>query len=265
MPEKPYSQKNINKRFLIFNDMKKILIHTFCLSLLLLVCGSANAQKLKPVIQFEDESRTHNVHLASDGQYLYTVNGGKSHLGQISKFSLAGEFINSFDIDLDMRSLMYNAKENQFYVCTYERNIYKITDMERGSYELVLSQMYDDEQANLAMSPSGKLLYYFFNGQLNIYKFPSGKLIKILYGFDGGKDFSTGNGAVAVDEKYLYTWDAAYQTVFIYTLKGKKVKSVTLSDGDYGFSLSAANGMIWVSFDGNYETGKWFGYRIPEE
>ncbi len=244
--------------------MKKNILHFLLFTFLLMNYGMVQSQTLKPVVQFEDEPRTHNVHLASDGKFLYTINGGKSHLGQISKFSLTGEFISSYDIDLDMRSLMYNSKEQKFYVCTYERNIYQITDLERGSYELVLSQMYDNEQANLAMSPNGKLLYHFYNGQLNIYKFPSGKLIKILYGFDCGKDFSTGNSAVAVDAKYIYTWNAEYQTIFVYDLKGKKIKSAKVSNGDYGFSLSVANGLVWVSVDGNYETGKWFGYKVVE-
>lgn len=245
--------------------MRRNILQSVLFIVIILLSGSIQAQTLKPVVQFEDEPRTHNAHLASDGQYLYTINCGKAHLGQISKFSFAGEFITSYDIDLDMRSMMWHPKEKQFYVCTYERNIYRITDLERGSYELVLSQMYDNEQASLAMSADGKLVYHLYNGQLNIYKFPSGKLIKIRYGFDCGKDFTTGNCAVAVDTKYIYTWNSDYKTIFVYTLSGKKVKSVTISSGDYGLSLSVANGMVWVSIDGNYETGKWFGYRIMEE
>jgi len=103
--------------------MKRNILHSFLFIALIMLSMSIQAQTLKPVVQFEDEPRTHNAHLASDGQHLYTINCGKAHLGQISKFSFTGEFITSYDIDLDMRSLMWHPKEKQFYVCTYERNI----------------------------------------------------------------------------------------------------------------------------------------------
>lgn len=235
------------------------------LAVLTLLFTAVKAQNLKPKIQFEDEPRTHNFHVASDGEFLYTVNGGKAYMGQISKFSLTGNYITSYDIDLDMRSLMFNGKDKSFYVCTYERNIYKITDMEKGSYALVLSELYENEQAGLAMSPNGKLLYYFNDGTLLIYNFPSGKLSKTITGLDKGSEVSTGNSVVAVDDKYIYTWNSDYKMVFIYDLKGKKIKSVNISKGDYGFSLSCANGLIFVSTDGDYDVGTWYGYDVWEK
>lgn len=245
--------------------MKKQILSSFILAVLMLVFVGGRAQTLKPKIQFEDEPRTHNVHVASDGQNLYTVNGGKAYMGQISKFTLDGNYVTSYDVNLDMRSIMYNAKEKTFYVCTYERSIYKITDIEKGNYELVLSELYENEQANLAMSPSGKLLYYFSDGTLKIYKFPSGKLAKTINGLDKGSEVSTGNAAVAVDDKHIYTWNAGFKMIFVYDLKGKKIKSVTVSKGDYGFSLSCANGLIFVSTDGNYDIGTWYGYDVLGE
>jgi DNA-binding beta-propeller fold protein YncE len=243
--------------------MKTNHYKSFAFTLLWCCLAIANAQTLKPVVEFNDTPRTHNFHIASDGQYLYTINGGKAYLGQISKYSTDGKLITTYDVNLDMRSLMYNAKDKNFYVCTYERNIYKITNLEKGEVELVLSQAYDIDQATLALSESGKFFYCFYNGQLNIYKFPSGKLVKILYGFDCGNSGETGSCAVAVDAERIYTWNSDYKTVFVYNFKGKKLGSHTLSKGDYGYSLSYANGMIWVAIDGNYETGKWFGYKLP--
>jgi DNA-binding beta-propeller fold protein YncE len=242
--------------------MKKQIFSSLLFALMILVFIGGRAQTLKPKIQFQDEPRTHNVHVASDGQFLYTINGGKAYMGQISKFTLDGSYVTSYDINLDMRSIMYNAKEKIFYVCTYDRNIYKITDIEKGSYELTLSELYDNEQANLALSPSGKLLYYFNDGTLKIYKFPSGKLSKTIKGLDKGSEVATGNAAVAVDDKHIYTWNTDYKLIFVYDLKGTKIKSVQISNGDYGFSLSCANGLIFVSTDGNYDIGTWYGYDV---
>ena len=227
---------------------------------LLFTASMAGAQAVNPKIQFDDEPRTHNVHIASDGQYLYTVNGGRADMGQINKFTLEGRLSDSYDIALDMRSIMYNGADKSFYVCTYERNIYKITDIAKGTYELVISGLYDNEQANLALSPNGKLLFYFYGGTLKIYKFPSGKLSKTITAIDCGKEALTGNACVTTDGKYFYTWNADYKMIFAYDMKGKKVKTLEITKGDYGFSLSYANGLIFVSTDGDYETGTWYGY-----
>ncbi|MEI6765292.1 MAG: hypothetical protein WCM76_06585 [Bacteroidota bacterium] len=242
--------------------MKKYTLILATFLLVLFTANVAKTQTLKPTLKFDDEPRTHNVHIASDGQYLYSVNGGKQMEGQISRFSLEGKWIASFDIDLDMRSIMYNGKDKKFYVCTYERKIYRLTDIEKGTYELVLDGIYDNEQANLALSPDGKYLYYFDAGTLKIFKFPGGKLSKTITGLDCGKEVGDGSSAVAVDAKHIYTWNAAYGLVFIYDLKGKKIKSVTIKEGTYGFSLSVANGLVFVSKDGDYETGTWFGYDV---
>ena len=224
--------------------------------------GSVQAQVLKPVITFTEDPLTHNVHIVSDGSFYYTVNGGRADKGQINKFSFQGKLVDSYDIKLDMRSIMYNGKDKLFYVCTYERDIYKITDLSKGIYEKVLSGIYEDPQANLAMSPDGKYIYCMSGGTLTIYKFPSGKVSKTISNLNCGKEFSTGSSSVATDGQRIYTWNSDYKMIFVYDLKGKKIKTFDISKGDYGFSLSWANGLLFVSTDGNYETGTWYGYDL---
>jgi DNA-binding beta-propeller fold protein YncE len=220
------------------------------------------AQKLSPAIQFNEDPRTHNVHICSDGKYYYTINGGISSKGMINKYDLKFKLLSTYDIELDMRSIMYEPKEGRFYVCTYEKNIYKITDITTGKFELLKESLYDDPQSSLALSPDGKLLYAFDKGEIKIYKFPSCTLVNTIKGFDSGKTPTTGSCVVAVGSKYIYTWNTEYKLIFIYNLKGKKIKSVEIEDGDYGFSLSAANGKIFVSKDGNYDVGNWYGYEF---
>ena len=242
--------------------MKKHILYLSTTFVLLAFNWSANAQVLQPFITFREDPLTHNVHIVSDGEYYYTCNGGRANKGQIQKFSFNGNLLDTYEMMLDMRSIMYDQKNKTFYVCTYERDIYKITDLERGRYEKVISEMYSDGQANLAMSSDGKYVYYFSDGTLKIYKFPTGKLSKTIDGLDCGREFSTGNCAVAFDGKYFYTWNADYKMIFAYDMKGKKVKSFEIQKGSYGFSLSYANGLIFVSEDGNYDVGKWYGYDV---
>lgn len=242
--------------------MKKAILFLSAIFVLLAFNTVAKAQILIPKITFEETPLTHNVHITSDGEYYYTCNGGRSEKGQIQKFSFNGRLLDTYDVTLDMRSIMYNQKDKTFYVCTYEKDIYKMVNLERGRYEKVISEMYDNEQANLAMSADGKYVYCMTDGTLKIYKFPSGKLSKTIKGLDCGKEFTTGSGAIACDGKYFYTFNGDYKMIYAYTLKGKKVKSFEVEEGTYGFSLSCANGLVFVSDDGNYDVGKWYGYDL---
>jgi outer membrane protein assembly factor BamB len=242
--------------------MKKTILFISAIIVLLAYNIPAKAQVLRAKITFEETPLTHNVHIVSDGEYYYTCNGGRAEKGQIQKFSFNGRLLDTYEVLLDMRSIMYNQKDKSFYVCTYEKDIYKITSLERGRFEKVISEMYENEQANLAMSKDGKYIYYFTDGTLKIYKFPSGKLSKTIKGLDCGKEFTTGSGSVACDGKYFYTWNGDYKMIYAYDMKGKKVRSFEIEDGTYGFSLSCANGMVFVADDGNYDVGKWYGYDL---
>lgn len=236
--------------------------HIILISGILLLAGFLNAQTLTPRLVFKDNPQTHNMHIASDGKFLYTCNGGKSEFGQISKFNLDGTKVGSYKIELDMRSVMYNPSDKKLYVNTYSQKLYRIIDLILGNY----SEIYDfsdrTEQAAPALSANGKLIYFMEYGELHVYNMKNGKLKTTLSGFNTADDSAEGGTAVAVDKKHIYSWNAVEQTVYIYDLKGKYQKSIRLNQGDYGFSLSFANGMLWVSTDGNYDEGIWYGYEI---
>lgn len=219
-------------------------------------------QPLVPIISFEEHPMTHNFHIASDGKNYYTVNGGRAALGQIKKYSLSGELLETYSMNLDMRAIMYNSANKKFYVCCTDKNIYMIVNMALGDYKPVLRNFYKNQHAGLALSPDGKTLYYFEDGNLSIYKFPSGKLVKTVKGLSCGPSFSQGSVTVAADSKYIYTWNSETQTVYVYDPDGKKIKEVVLSLGTFGGSLSCANGFIFVSEDGDYNKGAWYGYDI---
>lgn len=224
--------------------------------------GFANAQILTPRVVFKETPQTHNMHITSDGQYLYTCNGGKPNLGQISKFTLDGTKIASYKIELDMRSIMYNPSNKKLYVNTYGKKLYKIDDLVQGVYSEVFEFPATSEQSSPSLSANGKLIYYMDNGELSVYNMKNGKLKTTISGLTCSDEASLGSAAVAVDKNNIYTWDGDAQSVYVYDLKGKYQRSLKLNQGDYGFSLSIANGLLWVSTDGNYEEGTWYGYTI---
>mgnify|MGYP000875311477 FL=1 len=236
----------------------------FILILINWVFVNAQTERIKPKLIFDDNILTHNMSITTDGPFLYTCNGGVASKGQINKYTLSGYFVESYPIDLDMRGLFYNPKDKHFYTNCYDRNIYKIVDLKTGKYELFKEKLYENEQAKLTLSPNGKFLYYFNNGILKVYKFPSCKLIKTITGFDYGKESYNGSSAVAIGKKHIFTWNAEEKMIFVYNLKGEKLKTVYITDGDYGYSISYAKGLVFVSVDGNYEVGHWYGYQIEE-
>jgi len=241
--------------------MKSRSLFIFLISISL--CTIVNAQVSKPVFSFKENSGSHNTHIASDGEYYYTVNGGRSENGRINKFNLKGELISGYDFKLDMRSIMYSTKDKNLYInCYDDNNLYKIINLETGIYEVMYKNVYINDQASLTLGTKGKFLYSFNKGDLDIYKFSTGKRIKTLTGFNCGEGFMGGDAVAAVDSKYIYTWGVYKKTVYIYTLKGKEVKTVELSDGNYGSSLSYANGYIFVSVDGNNNVGTWYAYDL---
>jgi DNA-binding beta-propeller fold protein YncE len=242
--------------------MMKTLTRILAVSFCLIFTTLSIAQSLTPRITFIDNPQTHNMHITSDGQFLYTCNGGKAEVGQISKFDLKGTKIGSYKIDLDMRSIMYNPSDKKLYVNTYSQKLYKINDITLGNYSEVFNFTDRNVQSAPALSHNGKLIYFMEYGRVYVYSMKNGKLKSKISGLNTTDNAAEGGTAVAVDKKHIYSWNAGEKTVFIYNLKGKFQKSVKLSQGDYGFSLSYANDMIWVSADGNYEEGTWYGYVV---
>jgi len=240
----------------------KPLIPVISLYFFLLFTGFVSAQTLSPAIVFKENPLTHNMHITSDGQFLYTCNGGKSELGQICKYNSDGSIIASYKIDLDMRSIMYNPSDKKLYVNTYSQKLYKINDLMMGNYSEVYDFSDRNEQSVPALSANGKLIYFMEYGELYIYKMKTGKLKSTLSGFKTTDDAVNGGTAVAVEKTHIYTWNAGEQIIYIYDLKGKFQKSVILTHGNYGFSLSFANDTLWVSTDGNYDEGTWYGYEV---
>jgi WD40 repeat protein len=230
--------------------------------LMLFLAVLCKAQPVAPVLEFRDSPRTHNMHLASDGVSLFTCNGGTAELGQISKFSPDGVKEAVYPLALDMRSLMWNAADLKLYVYTYERQLFRIDDLKEGKYTEIYRFPERHSQSVPALSPDGGYLYFMESGTVYVYSMKDGKLTKTMQGFKAGDSASEGGTSIAAGKKRLFTWDASAKTVYVYNLKGKLLKSAILQSGDYGFSLSAAHDLIWVSGDGNFEEGTWYGYRI---
>lgn len=221
-----------------------------------------STQGLVPTLRFDEHPYNHNMHITCDGQYYYTINGGGSSVGQISKFDLSGTLIQTYPILIDGRGLSFNQTDSFLYASLFAGDIVKITDLATGTYSTVFSNIMHDAQASFAISPDGTKFYDFVNGTLYVHDFGTGIVIDTLFGLSYGPGNYGGNAAVAVDSNYIYTWDATIKTVSVYDHLGVLVNTMPLDSGDNGHSLSITNNYLFVSRDGNYSVGTWYGYIL---
>lgn len=242
--------------------MKTNRFHLLIVMILLMGFTSVYCQTLTPVISFIEFPKTHNAHITCDGKYLYTCNAGRSEDGKISKFDKEGKIISNYSIELDMRSIFYNKKDKSLYVSSYDQSIYRIVDLENGIYQDIGTEIIIDPQAVVALDPKGKLLYHFNAGTLEVYTFPEGELVSTTEGLKCGGSILTGSTTVTVSKKHYYTWNSDEQTIYAYNLKSEFVGEYSIENGSYGFSLSFADGKIFVADDGNYDEGTWYAYEL---
>jgi hypothetical protein len=220
------------------------------------------AQGIDPIIAINENPVTYSMHICTDGEFYYTVNGGVEKDGKISKFKVSGEFVGNYPINLDMRSIMYCNKDKSLYINIKGKDIFKVVDIAHGTVQLLHSGMYENEQTTLAMDPRGKFFYAMDNGNLSIYGVKSGKLVKKLSGLKCGTKGMKGSTTVAVDNKYLYTWDSDTKTVYAYDKNGVFKKSFILKNGNIGHSLSCAFGLVFVAKSEMGKPSTWYGYKL---
>jgi DNA-binding beta-propeller fold protein YncE len=255
-------------------------IFTIAFLALFLTSLTLSSQVSRPVFTLKDEPGiSHNAHITSDGKFYYTCNGGTDKdgnpRGKINKYTLSGELVKSYPFKkFDMRSIMYNKSDKHLYIATYDLKIYKIIDLESGTTELHLDKKYKNGQCAIALDPDGKTFYIMDGGSLTLCKFKDGSVIKSFSGLSFGADDKDnpglgkyGSTAVAVDKNYIYTWDAHFYSrkIYAYDKKGNFVKAYPISNGNFGYTLSYANDLIFVAMDGKGQVGLWYGYRLAEK
>ncbi|HKR03354.1 MAG TPA: T9SS type A sorting domain-containing protein [Bacteroidia bacterium] len=221
-------------------------------------------QAMVPAIWFDEHPVTHNMHITSDGNYFYTVNGGSSSTGQINKFDLTGTLIQTYPIQISGRGISYNYPDGFLYASIYGGDVIKITDLNTGTYTTLFPGAMQNDQASFAISVDGTKFYDFYSGTLLIHNFNTGAVINTITGLSYGSGNFGGDAAVAVDSNHIYTWDATIKTVYVYDTAGTFIQTMPLDSGDNGHSLSIASHYLFVARDGNYAVGTWYGYDLSQ-
>jgi WD40 repeat protein len=253
--------------------MRRVLTAVLLAAAFLAVTG-ATCGKPKPLtvapeqqLKFTDEVYYHNMGIAWDGEFYYTVNGGSPDYGKVNKYDESGELIESYEIETDGRSIMYSPEEEGLYIKPYGQDLLSVDlDLEETSTES--EGIFQSEQTSVAMSPDGLKLYELSAGEVYVYDMDLGEEEESFtlehYSSTDELGFSY---AIAASDRFLFVWGPdTEKEVYVYTLNGKYVTRFELPRKGFGFSLSWANGMLWVSKDADASTdggeGTWYGYEL---
>jgi hypothetical protein len=247
-------------------------------------CKKAEPAGIKPVeaMKIKDNVYYHNVGITfGDGRY-YTLNGGNEDWGLVNVYDEDGDFVDSWDVEVDGRAIFYDPEYGLLYVKPCGTDYYTI-DPELGNLGLDVEDFFVEDNSSVGWSPDGHEIYELTeDGEVIVIESYIGMDLDEFeltsYSEKHGYQFS-----VAVSDNYLFAWDGPEEeddeetgglpTVYVYTRDGEYVDMFRLPRAGFPFSLSWANGMLWIAEDagateededGNIisQDGWWYGCRI---
>lgn len=249
--------------------MKRIvtlMLLTMCMLLFVrATCGPTKPFKEGPVqrMKINDYVYFHNASITFDGRHYFTINGGNDGYCMVNEYDRNGNYIDSYDVMLDGRSIWYNSKEDQIYVKIYGTDIY-VLDLEYEDAYLELEYLFEEDNSSIATSPDGKFLYEIVDGRITVYDFRDGEEVR-SFKIDEYYDEHGYSSSIAASDDYLFVWGDT-DVVIVYDLNGKQITKITLPRDGYGFSLSYTNDMLWIAKDADGSSsgddGYWYGYEL---
>ncbi len=215
------------------------------------------------VMKVADHVYFHNVSITYNGNHYFTINGGNENYCKINEYDSKGIFIKSYDVGLDGRAIFYNNDDGKLYVKIFGSYLYSV-NLEEENAEVELSFVFAEDNSSPAISPDGKYIYEFIDGNVRVLDFGTGKELNTFrienYYFEYGYDIS-----IAVSDKYLFVWGDENK-ILAYDFEGKFISEINLPRNGYGFSLSYCNDMLWFAEDANASeyggNGYWYGYDL---
>jgi hypothetical protein len=232
-------------------------------------CGKPKTSSVTPVqkMRFTDHVHYHNMGITWDGEYYYTINGGNTEYSNLNKYDEDGSLEESYAVGADARAILYDPVWAQLYVKPYGTSLDEVDlDLEEASE--VLEDIFAEGQSSVAMSPDGGSLYELHDDRVYVYDAEGGdqETSFRLSSYSKEEEYGSAN-AIAASDKFLFVWAPDSDTdILVYGLDGKYVTKFTLPRSGYGFSLSWANGMLWIAEDADGGTdgadGTWYGYEL---
>jgi hypothetical protein len=209
-----------------------------------------------------------SMNMTFNGKSYFSGSGGSTFGNRIGEFDMSGGYIASHQPNLDLRSIFTRGGSGDVLFARQfaDNTIYKETGPGTFAPSFVLDGSMDYQSA-VAFNDNGEYLVAMQAGGLvqvwdtNGVEQPSFQLIK--FGDMAGEDTYPQNVCINTGGNYFITYSNGILSAW--TPQGNRVGYAKLADAgtsfDSHFSLSYANGLVWVITEAN---GVWLGYDIPE-
>jgi len=214
------------------------------------------------VMEIADEVYYHNVSITWDGSYYYTLNGGNDDWSRINQYDKDGDWVESFEPELDGRTLFYTT-DKTLYAKAYDTDLYTI-DLYEEDYDTEEGGLFEEDQTSVGFTPDGRQAFELSEGTVHVYDLGEDDEVA---SFDLERYYDEGNYgmAVAASDQHLFVWGAEDE-ILVYDHKGRFVTEFELPREGFWASLSWCNGMLWIADDSDSKdelgTGTWFGYQL---
>lgn len=212
------------------------------------------------VLSFTDPlNGYHPMGVASNGEHLYTTNGGNAGACVVNTFSTQGQYQDTQTCTLDNRSIMFDPTNGYFFTKTYDDNAYRI-DPATGQSFLKGSGWFAYSQSSPAVTPGGHYLLEQQDGTIRVLVKAGGALYRTLDGFQFGP-YPSDEAVAMYDPTTILTWDGF--TLYIQDWNHNVIGTASIPNGHYGFSLSYTNGMLFTADDVDANgNATWYGYTL---
>ena len=232
-------------------------------------CGPKKVAGVTPVqkMEFTDYVYYHNMGITWDGEYYYTVNGGNTEYSDLNTYDDAGEPDESYDLSVDGRAIFYSPDDEQLYLKAFGTDL-SYVDLGMEETDIEHEGIFNGEQSHPAMSPDGLKLYELLDGEVYVYDASTGDEESSLELSSYNTTSELGYAySIAASDRFLFVWAPnSDREILVYGVDGKYVTKFELPRSGYGFSLSWANGMLWIAEDADGDEdgadGTWYGYEL---
>jgi sugar lactone lactonase YvrE len=129
-----------------------------------------------------------------------------------------------------------------------------------------LEDIFSGEQSSVAMSPDGARLYEMYEGTVKVFLDGDEETTFKLSSYNTTEELGYAH-AIAASDNFLFVWAPnSDKDILVFDLDGKYVTKFELPRAGFGFSLSWANGMLWIAEDADGSSdgadGTWYGYEL---
>jgi hypothetical protein len=234
-------------------------------------CGKPKPQarpgQVTPVLRLtiEDHVYYHNMGITWDGRHYFTINGGNTDYCNLNEYDRKGKLEESHDVELDGRSIFWHPDEEELYVKVYGTSLYSV-DLDDEDADEAFEDVAAEDNSSVGFSPDGERVYELVEGTVTVREFDTGEEIE-SFELDGASDEADlgYDKSIAVSDRYIFAWDEDDE-IRVYDLEGEYLTRFELPRAGFGFSLSWANGLLWVAQDADGkdegEDGYWYGYEL---